>query len=164
MRLKLLHRLYGNPLPHYTHRFSTPIKGFTRHYVTNIVRSALSQRGYKGKYPGDSFRRGAATLASESGLSKDEDVGAINGYLILTNYIFRTIQTISSIHPEGFSRDDKRLTFIETPPLAPHSPQHSTAHQPKPYVNPVATRTGFVASRTLLGPPCVMCGLEVAWR
>lgn len=70
--LKSLRRLLTKfPTPLYAPLFSTE-KGFTRQYVTNTLRHTLSQLGYRGNYSGHSFRRGAATSASRSGLSEDD--------------------------------------------------------------------------------------------
>lgn len=70
--LKLLRRLYTKlPASLHVPLFNAE-KCFTRQCVTNTLRSTLSELGYKGRYSGRSFRRGAATSASESGLSEDD--------------------------------------------------------------------------------------------
>lgn len=69
---KSLHRLYNNfPRPLQTPLFDTD-KGFNRQRVTKVLRDSLSTLGYRGNYSGHSFRRGAATSASRSGLSKED--------------------------------------------------------------------------------------------
>lgn len=70
--LKSLRRLLSDfPTSSQAPLFDTE-KGFTRQYATNILRNTLSRLGYRGNYSGHSFRRGAATSASESGLSENE--------------------------------------------------------------------------------------------
>lgn len=69
---KSLRRLYTNfPTPLHAPLFDTD-RGFNRQRVTNVLRNTLSTLGYKGNYSGHSFRRGAATSASRSGLSEDD--------------------------------------------------------------------------------------------
>lgn len=70
--LRSLHRLYTSfPTALQAPLFDTN-KGFTRQYVTQTLRSTLAQLGHKGNYSGHSFRRGAATWASQNGLNEDE--------------------------------------------------------------------------------------------
>ena len=45
--------------------------GFSRQWVTQMLRDALLALGQTGNYSGHSFRRGAATSARDAGLSED---------------------------------------------------------------------------------------------
>lgn len=60
------------PQPPSTPLFHSAIGPFTREYLTAKLRSDIKRLGIKGNFSGHSFRRGAATSAEKSGLSKDE--------------------------------------------------------------------------------------------
>lgn len=102
-------------------------KGFTRQCVTNTLRSTLSELGYKGRYSGHSFRRGAATSASESGLSEDD-------IMILGRWKSEFVQAIY-LERSGHSARSTKINFLSKFRLT----VHSIVHDLEPHVSTVAT-------------------------
>ena len=97
-------------LQHLLHRFPSPRDaplfdsgaGFSRQWVTRMLRDILSTLGYTGNYSGHSFRRGAATSARDAGLSEDR-------IMLLGRWKSDSYKLYIETHPQHILAASRRL-------------------------------------------------------
>ena len=95
--------------------FQVQNKAFTRDYLVQALRNGLRAIGVRGNYSGQSFRRGAATMAKDSGLL-EEDIQTLG------RWKSDSYQLYIQIHPDQLIATSLRfqrpspVTFRTAPP------------------------------------------------